>query len=321
MEKISSNLQNIQNTWNQLIPKWVSRRTRFWESDHILRHINKTICGAPVNGFSNGLIVKARQLPGTTWPLRRGIAVACGSAHKEIALLERGLIERFDVFEISDACIRMGKDLARKAGVVDRIDFVRCDAFSAVNAVETYDFVHWNNSLHHMTDTEAAVRWSAEVCKTGGVFFMDEFVGPTRFQWSPMMLAVAEQIRQALPKKYLYNPNNAGRLSLDQALASNDPAAFFGTAFTKPIIEDMMKTDPSEAADSANIIPSVKKYFPTAQITITGGVVYHLALNDILQNFDETADAQILDELLRVDDMCSALGETHYATALAIKQP
>ena len=320
MENTASDLQRIQNTWNRLIPGGIPGRTRFWDSDHILRHINKNVCGTPVNGFSNGLIMKARQLPGVRWPLQRGIAIACGSAHKEISLLERGLIERFDVFEISDACIRMGKELARKAGVADRIDFVRCDAFSPIKEKETYDFVHWNNSLHHMTDTEAAVRWSAGVCKTGGVFFMDDYVGPTRFQWSPMMLAVATLVRQALPRKYLYNPDNAGKISLEQALASSDPAAFFGTSFVKPSIETMLRSDPSEAADSQNILPSVKKYFPAAQIKITGGVVYHLTLNDIIVNFDETADAHLLDLLLLLDDMCAAMGETHYAAVLAVKQ-
>jgi len=320
MESTASDLQRIQNTWNRLIPEGVPKRTRFWESDFIIRHINRKVCGSPVNGFSNGLAVKARQLPGVAWPLRRGIAIACGSGHKEITLLERGLVERFDVFEIGESCIRTGKELAKKAGVADRINFVRCDAYSPIRVTEAYDFVHWNNSLHHMVDTDAAVRWSLGVCRTGGVFFMDDYVGPTRFQWTPVMLAVATRVRRSLPRKYLYNPDNAGRIPLEQALAGNNPDAFFGTGFVKPSIEMMLRSDPSEAADSANILPSVKKYFPAAQITITGGVVYHLALNDILQNFDETADAHLLNLLLLLDDMCIALGETHYATALAVKQ-
>jgi hypothetical protein len=62
----------------------------------------------------------------------------------------------------------------------------------------------------------------------------------------------------------------------------------------------------------------VKRHFPTADIMLTGGVIYHLALSDLLANFlDE--DLPVLERLLIVDDMCTAMGETHYATALALK--
>ena len=81
----------------------------------------------------------------------------------------------------------------------------------------------------------------------------------------------------------------------------------------------MILNDPSEAADSERIIQSVKKYFPNAEITLTGGVIYHHALNDILQNFDEEKDKWVLNLFMIIDDLCTDLGETHYATALAIK--
>ena len=45
----------------------------------------------------------------------------------------------------------------------------------------------------------------------------------------------------------------------------------------------------------------------------------HLALNDIIHNFDEIQDKPLLDLLMMIDKLCIDLGETHYAIALAFK--
>ncbi|NEP08650.1 MAG: class I SAM-dependent methyltransferase, partial [Okeania sp. SIO4D6] len=187
----------------------------------------------------------------------------------------------------------------------NKVTFIQGDALEVITEKEVFDFVHWNNSLHHMLDVEAAIKWSYEVLQKGGMFYMDDYVGPNRMQWSDKMLEVASQVRSILPEKYLANPRN--------------PSQLLPKTLTRNSIERMIQIDPSEAADSERIIDSIKKYFPQAEIILTGGVVYHLALSDILHNFDESKDKYLLDFLMLIDDLCSELGETHYATAIAIK--
>jgi len=53
----------------------------------------------------------------------------------------------------------------------------------------------------------------------------------------------------------------------------------------------------------------------------SGALVRHLdlALSDVLANFAGDKDFRLLERLLEFDDMCTAMGETHYATALALK--
>ena len=82
--------------------------------------------------------------------------------------------------------------------------------------------------------------------------------------------------------------------------------------------EKLRESDPSEAADSSRILECVKVRFPSAEIVLTGGAIYHLALSDILAHFAEE-EMGLLARLLAVDDLCTAMGETHYAVALAIK--
>ena len=98
----------------------------------------------------------------------------------------------------------------------------------------------------------------------------------------------------------------------------------YSRTLVKPIgrstVQRVMERDPSEAADSGRILDFVKEYFPSAEITFTGGAVYHMTLNDIIYNFDENKDKHLLELLLIIDDLCSQQGENHYAAALAIKE-
>ncbi|MBU1627553.1 hypothetical protein KKB18_09315 [bacterium] len=135
---------------------------------------------------------------------------------------------------------------------------------------------------------------------------MDDFVGPNRFQWSERMLKVASSVRGALSKQYLRN--------------LRDHATYLSAQLYRPDPKEVEAGDPSEAVDSERILDSINEYFPNAEVVKTGGTIYHLALADILHNFNEEKDRTLLEFLMIIDDLCAELGEDHYATALAIKE-
>ena len=114
---------------------------------------------------------------------------------------------------------------------------------------EQYDFVHWNNSLHHMFDVDKAVEWSKNILRSGGLFYMDDFIGSSRFQWPDEQLAFATRVRQVFKNtKYLTNPR-IDLLSLK-------------TKISRPSEKKLIKQDPSEAADSERIVDAIYKHFP-----------------------------------------------------------
>jgi 2-polyprenyl-3-methyl-5-hydroxy-6-metoxy-1,4-benzoquinol methylase len=315
----------IAEKWSAEFRQKNKARTRWWQSPHIIRHINKKLSG---NGFeeepSLGLTNRAKVLAGDRCPFIHGVSVGCGNGSKEVNLLRDGLVKTFSLFDLSEECLRQARELAEKNQVAGRIQFHCTDAFEVVKERECFDFIHWNNSLHHMFDVDMAVKWSYEICKKGGMFYMDDFVGPSRFQWSDQMLQVASRVRAVLPEKYLSQPVPASYIgkvkwALKRLLFSSQDQYLYSTVISRPTVEAMIADDPSEAADSTRILAAVKNFFPDAEVTLTGGAMYGLALNDILQNFDEHKDAHLLDLILIIDDLCAALGETQYATALAIK--
>lgn len=282
-------------------------KLRWWQSQYIIKYINQLICGENIPGVSQGLINTVKKRASSSIPFEKGVSIGGGAGQKEINLIKQGIVKSFDLYELSEARISEGMDLAKKHSIEGQINFIYGDAFELVTQVEKYDFVHWNNSLHHMMDVDKAIEWSRAVLKDGGLFYMDDFIGASRFQWPDKQLEIASKIRHSfIGSKYLLNP----KTEVD----------YLRTEMTRPNKEKLIQDDPSEAADSDKIIPAILKCFPNADIKYTGGVVYHLALSDMLHNFDDEDDKILLDLLMIIESLCIDLGQTHYGIALAFKE-
>lgn len=296
--------EKIGNFWSEKALKKTPQKIRWWEFPTIYEHYNHLICGKYVDGFNKGLIIRLKEL-GLTF--EHGVSVGFGNGQKEFELIKEGIVKKFTLFELSDIRIEMAREQARKLGFEDKVNFVNGDCFNYV-FTEKVDFVHWDNSLHHMFNVDDAVKWSYQILEHEGIFYMNDYVGPTRFQWSDDVLKLCTRIRNVLPDIYLKDPH--------------DPTKLIDRTVSPPDAKKIEETDPSEAVDSSRILETVKKYFPNAEVTLTGGTVYHAGLNDILSNIDESdmKDKAILDLLLIIDEFATKSGiESHYATVLGEK--
>ncbi|RKP45599.1 class I SAM-dependent methyltransferase [Trinickia fusca] len=295
----------IGGYWSTQYSKTNTLTTRWWESDYIVRRINRRVCGEPLPGLSSGLHRLALQRFADRVPFARGVSVGCGTGSKERNVIKSGLVRHFTLFELSSVAIDQGRAQAAEAGLSENMTFRMEDGLVAETQEAVYDLVYWNNSLHHMFDVKAALEWSWRVLRKGGVLLMDDFVGPTRMQWSDQLLAINTSVRQAIPPQYLGVPGRPGQV--------------LPTAVGRPTLAGIMSVDPSECADSANILPELTRIFPNPWVLKTGGGIYHLALNDVLHNIVAAQDYDLLEKLLELDDMCAEKGETHYAVAIAVK--
>lgn len=282
-------------TWKAAQPP----RIRWNESAEIVRHVNRRVCGRPVDGFNQGLIERFREMAGPDIPLARAVSVGCGNGGKEMTLLQQGLVGHFDLYDVSKASLDFGAELAAQRKLVQRTTFIHGDAF-AHPSDGRYDLVFWDNALHHMFDARAALRWSFDALRPGGWFVMNDFVGADRFQFPWTALALVRAVRTLLPARYRRNPA--------------DPANPYRPYVPRPTLAEM-EYDPSEAADSEAIIPALRETFPDAWIKSVGGTVYHLALNDILTNIPD--GSPLLARLLRLDDLTDFI--PHFAVAIARK--
>ena len=110
-----------------------------------------------------------------------------------------------------------------------------------------------------MLDTREAIAWSARCLAPGGVLYLDDYVGPSRFQYTDAQMKAFNEVLAALPRASLRAP--AGR------------SGFFPRKLERPGRQDVIKRDPSEAADSANIVPALLEHFPDADARpVSGGL-------------------------------------------------
>jgi len=293
--------------WNKLHKSgWLNQKTRWWQCDAVLRHINKNICGQPLDGITSGdIALLKKRYPGRCF--KKAISIGCGNGLKELELIKSGLVAHFDLFEISQASIEQGQQYAAAAGLTDSMSFHQTIVELAEPArTAAYDLVYWNNALHHMLNVNDAIRWSKEQLHVGGVLYINDFVGPDRMEWSPEMLRIASAARSCLPSRMLRHPVFPWR-KLPVNIAPVD-------------IEKVIAIDPTECADSSRIQETFRNYFKNGLILPTGGLIYHTALNDVIKNIHEHRDSSILKLLLMMDDMTIAQGLTQYCVLVGDKK-
>lgn len=209
-------------------------------------------------------------------PVARALSLGCGGGNLERALIQLKAATRIDAYDASPESIRIATELAAKEGLGERLTYRVAD----INRLElergAYDFVVAKMSLHHFDDLDHVYAEIRRALKPGGVFMFNEFVGPTRYQWTDLQLELVNRILQTLPKEFR-------RSALSGEILAD---------ISRPTVEEMIKMDPTEAVDSAQIIPLLTRHFEILEHREYGGTLLHLLLNHVMANFDLTDEVQ-----------------------------
>jgi ubiquinone/menaquinone biosynthesis C-methylase UbiE len=209
-------------------------------------------------------------------PVRRALSLGCGGGNLERALINLNAAQSIDAYDASPESIRLANELAVKEGVADRIQYGVCDINTIKLEEGAYDFIVAKMSLHHFTDLDHIYGQIRRALKPGGVFMFNEFVGPTRFQWTDLQLSLANRVLQTLPQKYRRSAFSGEML----------------TEIRRPTEEEMIQMDPSEAVNSSQIIPLLSKHFDILEHKKYGGTLLHLLMNHVMANFDTDDELQ-----------------------------
>jgi SAM-dependent methyltransferase len=277
------------------------QRTHWYHHEAIIKHTNKKVCDVAVAGRFGGLMRRIYDYS-RVQAIKKGISIGCGDARHEIQLLHKSIVHTFDCYEISKDRINAGKLLAKKHNVEGRINF-HLVTQEGLPEVSDYDLVFWKAALHHMPNVEEAINWSKQTLAVGGLFAMEEYCGPNHFQWTKLNLEISNRIRAALPKRLFLNSQNKEISRLTPTVKKYS----------------LIEKDPTEATDSYNIVPALRKVLPHADIRVMGGSIWHLTGRQIFQNFIEEEDEVFIELLLILDDLMTLHGDFHYAAAFARK--
>ncbi len=199
-------------------------------------------------------------------PVERALSLGCGGGNLERALVDLGVARRLDAFDVSPESIRLARELAAAAGMTERIRYQVADLDRIELPPRTYDLVIVKMALHHLENLEHVYAQVRRALEPGGLFLLNEFVGPSRFQWTDLQLELMNALFEALPERHRR-------------------AAPF-TRVLRPDLEDMKTLDPSESVRSAEILPLLPRYFEVVEQRPYGGTLLHVLLSHVMEAFD-----------------------------------
>jgi len=203
-------------------------------------------------------------------PVEKALSLGCGGGNLERVLIQLNAAQTVDGFDASPESIKLAKKLAQEEGVEQRICYEVRDINNIRLDADSYDFVIAKMSLHHFENLEHIYQEVNHSLKNGGVFMFNEFIGPSRFQWTKLQLELVNKLLQILPEKNRWSSwSNA-------PLAKLEPHA----------ISDMINMDPTEAVRSKEIVPVLSQYFEIIERKDYGGTILHELLTHTMASFD-----------------------------------
>jgi SAM-dependent methyltransferase len=249
----------------------------YWQS-YILtaRHINRAISGNPDVDWLT--FTKQRFFPR---PAELALSLGCGYGIVERVGIDLEIARRFEAYDIAPEAVAVAQQEAEKAGVGDRIDYGAADLNTIELEQRRYGAVFAAQTLHHIESLEYLLDQVHDSLAPDGLFVVNEYVGPARFQFPNERLPLMNGLLAALPESH--------RRSLKDGRIKHEAV--------RPSAKDVYEVDPSESVRSDEIMGLIEERFEIVHRADFGGTLLQFVLSDIAGNFDpaEPKDMAMID--------------------------
>jgi ubiquinone/menaquinone biosynthesis C-methylase UbiE len=290
----STQTQHVKDLWSREAAGWkVGGGVHWTEHPAVQRHISRLISGDEKTEALPYLITILRER-GVNFPVARAATLGCGGGELERGLAPGNFIAHHDGFDIAEGAVKLAREKSKEAGF-SGLHYHVADVNTLRLPPNTYDLIFVQMAAHHFANLEQVFATIARALKPGGVFYLNEFVGPTRFQWTDKQLAACNALLESLPAQYRKRVQDG---------SPKEP-------IQRPTVEAMIKMDPSEAVRAGEITKVFGQYFSILKRRDYGGTILHMLLEGIAGNFadDKPADRALLDGIFAAEDGLMRSGE------------
>jgi SAM-dependent methyltransferase len=263
----------------------------FWMGHPAVRaRVNRRVTGDP----GAWPIALVRQEVPNRLPLQRALSVGCGTGNFERALVSPGLVDQIVGVDSSATAIARARELASEASVSDRIEYLVGDARQVLQSSRGLSAVMFHASLHHFEDIAGLLAMVRDALCPRGLLYLDEYVGPSRTEWTLRHLASWNMTYRRLP-------SSVRRTHIVRPPVSVD--------------------DPSEMVESSQILPSVAQNFNViARRDYGGNLLLPIYPSLLRPNQPDGPDSRVFDAtvegLLDAEDRVLARGVPSFHTVL-----
>jgi len=199
--------------------------------------------------------------------------LGCGTGTRTLLFLELGF-KRAIGYDLSSERISEARDLASKRNFIAKFEVADVNSLRLEH--NRFDLIISCHSFHHFQKLERIMAAVSRALKPSGLFILEEFVGPSLFQWSDEQLMLTNNLLALLPEKY--RAYQTGTIKLVHG---------------RDTPEAVRAVSPFEAIRSSEIVPLLHKNFEVLHHNHLGGTIQHLLYAGIIHNFkDDDPDAQ-----------------------------
>jgi SAM-dependent methyltransferase len=265
--------------WTEVEPSL----TQWWAIPSVIRRWNRLMTGDPDLSFP-------RYAARAHFPPQgglRGLSLGCGTGGNELLWARTGAFSLLKGVDVAPARIEFATRTAAEEGLADVLRFEVADVERMASGGERFDVLLGLQSLHHFDRLDATLPRLAALLEPDGLFVVDEFVGPTRFQWTDRQLEAANAVLDLLPEERRRLPD--GRIK---------------RRVVRPSRMAMVLDDPSEAVDAAALLPGLRRLFDVVEERPYGGTALHIAFSGIAHNLrdQEPETLALLERCFAVED-------------------
>lgn len=307
MAEGQSQIEKVARWWAESPEERMKRSIVVWmDHPHIKRHINRRTTGDESLDWLNYVIQKYLEPP-----IESGLSLGCGGGGLERHALWAESVGHFDAYDVSPDAIESAKRAAKEAGVYERINYLVMDLNEVELPLNAYDAVFASMSIHHVEALERVFEGVRNALRPRGRFIINEYIGPSRFQLSPVQCQLINDLIKIIPQR-LRKTIRGGRITSEVKTSHEiHPLTWFD------------ENDPSEAVRSAEIIPFLKNYFKIIEFRPYGGALLQFVVENIVGNFDNNKedDRAWLDMLTFVERKLEDCGVIESDFALVVAEP
>jgi SAM-dependent methyltransferase len=223
-------------------------------------------------------------------PVSNMLSIGCGSGALERDLFGLNAFRHCDAIDIASAAIEAA---IREAVLISArsIDYRVEDVEKTDLPEGRYDAVWFNGSLHHIRELELVCERVRRSLKPNGWLFFNEYVGANHFAFGPEQVAAITHAFALIPERYRVSFVHGSAGQVQRRVPLPDPI-------------EVVRTDPSEAVRSEDILKVVNGYFDIQTINPCGGSLLQFLLHGIAGNFrlEDPHSMRILQMLFDIED-------------------
>jgi ubiquinone/menaquinone biosynthesis C-methylase UbiE len=199
-------------------------------------------------------------------PAERSLDLGCGSGEKSFEVFRAGASRCVEGIDISTDRLREAEARLREQDIPGR--FREADVNTIQLPENSFDLIFSWHSFHHFLELEHIMQQVHQALTSRGLFVLEEFVGPTQFQWTDLQIELVQAMLGFLPKSLrMYRAGWAKKYE-----GRSTP-------------EEVQAVSPFESIRSGEIVALFKRYFHVVRVRQLGGTLQHLLYNGILHNF------------------------------------